>query len=224
MSNSVEVMIITEGKTERDFVTKVLAPEVASRGIYLHPAVLKKRGQNGGDVRFDRVKNDIGLFLKQRKSTYVSMLIDFYGIGSWIDLDKARNQPTTALKAELFNNITYNGIIEAYSDHRAAERFIPYVSMHEFEALLFSNAEVLAKKLGVNISAINSILDTYDSPEDINNSQVTAPSKRLKNLSSSFNKVSTGIDIAKTIGIGEMRDNCPLFNAWVTKLESLTEI
>ncbi len=57
-----------------------------------------------------------------------------------------------------------------------AHRFIPYVSMHEFEALLFSNSVILSNELKVQQTVIGDILRTYSDPEAINHE--TAPSKR----------------------------------------------
>ena len=69
--SSIEVVIIVEGQTEQTFVKYVLAPEMASKNIFLHPALIGKPGQKGGGIRFDRAKNDIGVFLKQRPNIYV---------------------------------------------------------------------------------------------------------------------------------------------------------
>jgi hypothetical protein len=69
--NSIEIYIIVEGQTEQTFVRDVLAPQMANKGIYLYPALIGKPGHKGGNIRFDRVKQDIGHFLKQRNDTYM---------------------------------------------------------------------------------------------------------------------------------------------------------
>jgi len=100
-------------------------------------------------------------------------------------------------------------------------RFIPYVSMHEIEALYFSDPPCLAKKLGVEQWHIDSILEECGEPENINDQFTTAPSKRLVKLSNRFKKTTTGIAIAEAIGIPKMRESCPLFNTWVASLVNL---
>ena len=45
-------------QTEQTFVRDVLAPHMAHKGIYLHPALIGKPGHKGGDIRFDRRKSD----------------------------------------------------------------------------------------------------------------------------------------------------------------------
>lgn len=54
---------------------------------------------------------------------------------------------------------------------------IPYIQKHEFEALLFSHIpgfEIVIDDLK-QLEQIQSILDIYPNPEDINNSPQTAP-------------------------------------------------
>lgn len=93
--------------------------------------------------------------------------------------------------------------------------------MYEIEALYFSDPACLAEKLGVAQKQIDAILLECKEPEKINDNSSTAPSKRLEALSDRFKKTSTGIAIAEAIGIGKMREACPLFDGWVKKLESL---
>ena len=89
--------------------------------------------------------------------------------------------------------------------------------------MLFSDPEVLARKLEVDSSLINAVLAECGEPEDINNSPNTAPSKRLDALirRGKFQKTAMGITIAQEIGIKEIRTKCPVFNQWLTTLETL---
>ena len=56
--SKVDIYIVVEGQTEQTFVRDVLAPHMAHKGIYLHPALIGKPGHKGGDIRFDRRKSD----------------------------------------------------------------------------------------------------------------------------------------------------------------------
>jgi len=122
------------------------------------------------------------------------------------------------------NQATANKVQELFPEENKDYRFIPYVSMHEIEALYFSDPVCLAEKLYVKREKIDSILRDCREPEAINDDANTAPSKRLKNLSEKFKKTTTGIEIAKTIGITRMRENCPLFDEWIVKIENLQRI
>ena len=108
-----------------------------------------------------------------------------------------------------------------FDEYGADWRFIPYVAMHEFEAMLFSDPKLLAEQLKVPESDINDILAECGEPENIDDSPLTAPSKRLDNLSTRFKKTSTGIAIAKAIGLVKIKEQCPLFNKWMTEIECL---
>lgn len=62
----------------------------------------------------------------------------------------------------------------------------------------------------------------FDSPEHINNSPHTAPSKRVKALIPGYQKPLMGTLAALEIGLAAMRDKCTLFNDWLERLEALT--
>ncbi|MYH02093.1 MAG: DUF4276 family protein [Nitrospira sp. SB0675_bin_23] len=222
MSKSVEVVALVEGPTEKIFVKALLSPYLARAGVYMTSTILTKPGQNGGDVRFSRAQNDIGRHLKQRKETWLTLLIDYCGIKSdWPGYQESKRNTQHMSKARVMNEATRKRVNELFGDQDSERRFIPYVSMFEFEALLFSDAEILAQKLNVRLRDVEKILSRCGEPEKINDKSQTAPSKRLAVLSDRFKKTVTGINIAREIGIDKMRGSCPIFNEWITKLENL---
>ncbi len=60
-------------------------------------------------------------------------------------------------------------------------RFIPYIQMYEFEALLFSDPAKLALAIDSPKQGLifKKIREQFDSPEAINDSAQTSPSKRI---------------------------------------------
>ena len=52
--------------------------------------------------------------------------------------------------------------------------------MHEFEALLFSDPNILAKKTGFYLPKIKRIVEQYNNPEEINDSPTDLRQKDLK--------------------------------------------
>jgi len=159
--------------------------------------------------------------LKERKDTYVTLMVDYYGIKDWVGLDESKRQPTHTQKAEIINQVTAQEVQRLFPEQNQDRRFIPYVSMHEIEALYFSNPAILAQETKIKQVVIDSILQNCVEPEAINDNPKTAPSKRLEQHSSTFRKTKNGIAIAQAIGIPQMRKQCPLFNEWIKKLESL---
>jgi hypothetical protein len=215
-------MVIVEGKTEEIFIKRLVAPYLALKKIYMSATQISKPGSKGGDVKFIRVINDIEKHLKQRKDTFVSLFIDYYGLKTdWPGLKKANNCSIPQVISDTINKATREEVIESLSDYRAEYRFIPFVAVHEFEALLFSDPKILATHLHVKTAAIDEILNESGEPEAINNNHNTTPSKRLELLYNRYKKTSTGITIAQTIGIRKIRTQCPLFNSWLQRFEQL---
>lgn len=223
MSDFIEVIAIVEGKTEQIFIERILAPYLAERMIFITATQVSKPGQKGGDVRFNRVCRDIGLHLKQRADTYITTLVDFYGVTEWPGIDELANHLSPEQIAAHLNASARQQVNELYAEQRAIQRFIPYIAIHEFEALLFSDSDILAEELGVPADAIAKVIINCGGPETINNSPETAPSKRLNRWSADgkFAKTTQGIAIAQRIGITRMRAQCPLFDAWIAQFEAL---
>jgi hypothetical protein len=216
MNSCAEVVVLVEGLTELRFVKQLLAQYMAERKVYLTPIILDKPGEKGGDVKFARAKNDIGRHLKQQQDTWITLLVDYYGIrNDWPGYAESKMQTDHNRKAAIINQSTAEKVQQLFSKQNRSIRFIPYMSMHEIEALYFSDPVCLAKKIGVDQRHIKAILKECKEPENINDHITTAPSKRLEALSDRFKKISTGIAIAEAIGILKMREACPLFDAWL---------
>lgn len=221
MNKYIEVVVIVEGRTEEIFIKKLLGEYLADRKIYMIPIQMTKPGQKGGDVRFNRVIKDISLHIKQRNDTYISLLFDYYGVKEWPGLEEAKRKKEPQDIAKVINDATQHAVNNKLSKYHSSKRFVPNVSIHEFESLLFSEPNILARVLNVNLSETKSIVDQFSNPEMINNARDTAPSKRLESLNSHFKKTITGINIAQEIGIELMRSKCHVFNKWIDRLENL---
>jgi Domain of unknown function (DUF4276) len=66
------------------------------------------------------------------------------------------------------------------------------------------------------------VRSAFTTPEEINNSRETAPSKRILSiLGKKYDKVLHGAIIAAEIGLPAIRAACPEFNDWVVRLEAM---
>ncbi len=224
MSNII-IYAIVEGKTEKEFVDKILMPYLYNKNIFIQGAIAKKSGQSGGDIKFSRIKNEIRVLLLQQSNVYVTTFIDLYGVKEWPGKDVPNNL-NPKQKADHINKLTHDKVNDFLPNINSQKRFIPYIAIHEFEAMLFSDPEILANKMSINKSDIDAIISKCGEPEKINNSPQTAPSKRLDNFMTKrkFDKTAMGIDIARKIGIDKIREKCPVFNAWIETLEQLEEL
>lgn len=102
-----------------------------------------------------------------------------------------------------------------------AQRFVPFVVMHEFEALLFSDCAAFASGIDRPELSVDfqSIRNSFATPEHINDSPVTAPSKRVEALIPGYEKPLLGVLAALEIGLDTMRQECPHFSDWLGRLE-----
>jgi hypothetical protein len=108
------------------------------------------------------------------------------------------------------------------NDHR----FIPFIQLHEFEAYLFAGMAQLAEFFDHSrqgIKQLQRIADSVKSPELIDDGQHTAPSKRIIAQFPTYEdlKTTVGPQMAKLIGLQEIRSACPHFDQWLGRLEQL---
>jgi len=218
----VRVYVLVEGQTEETFVKSVLQPHFNGREIYLFPRLIGKPGYRGGIRKYSQARGDILAALKQEADCFCTTMFDYYGMpNSWPERETARQKPL-AERAPMVEQAIMADIAAELGEGSNCARFIPYVQMHEFEALLFSSPKLLADGLELrNESEVQRIRDQFQSPEEINDSQQTAPSKRIRGLNAGYSKVTDGVLISQKIGLNAMRAECPHFNEWIEKLETL---
>ena len=114
-------------------------------------------------------------------------------------------------------------ICQAMGDGFDPNRFVPFVIMHEFEGLLFSDCERFSRGVGVPglHARFQAIRDQFGSPEEINDSSTTAPSKRVIQLLPGYQKLLMGTLAALEIGLDVIRAECPHFRGWLERLENV---
>jgi hypothetical protein len=105
-------------------------------------------------------------------------------------------------------------------------RFIPYIQLHEFEALLFSRIECLGTVYTSRhgeIAELERLSADYKSPELIDDGENSAPSKRIGEKVPEYlrAKATVGPIVAGEIGLDVVRGKCPHFNDWLIRLEKL---
>jgi len=216
------VRVLVEGQTERAFVDGVLKPHFDPSGIYLHALMFRPRG---GRPRYAQAKERIANSFKEDNDLICTTMVDFYELGKdWPGREQANSCRTVTEKAKTIEDALLVDVQSCMGDSFNPARFTPYVQMHEFEALLFSNPVILADKLESSLkTCFENIRDQFSSPEEINDNYETCPSRRIKHACPSYDKVADGKLISKAIGLEMIRTECPHFNEWLTKLESLRQ-
>lgn len=213
------VYIVVEGQTEESFVNEVLASALTPRQIYLFPLLL--RG-TGGNTNYARVQKDVLRQLKQDPLAYCSTMLDFYGLGKGFPGTPLPLNLSNLAKVTRVEEAMKQDIVEIVADLRP-NRFIPYLQLHEYEGLLFSDPAAFARGIGQPSleGALIDIRKKFTTPEDINDSAETAPSRRVLDLCPGYRKPLYGALAALEVGIETMRRECPHFREWLERLEHL---
>ncbi len=207
------VCVVCEGQTEVEFIRACVAPYLNDGRYYLYPTLLQSPSGNhrGGRVTVQRLVN----FMRHQyhESDRITTFVDFYGF------QDAEGRTASQL---------HNAIIDGLGAEAKIERrfVLPYVQLHEFEALLFSDVEKFeyvldgwSEDVRQTLAAIR---NRFSTPEEINTHPTTAPSKRILRTFApgTYSKTVHGPIIAEEIGIDTIRRQCPGFNLWLEKLEA----
>lgn len=208
------VCIVCEGQTEVEFVKTCLAPYLLPSQVLAFPSLLQSPSGNhrGGRVTVERLVKFMSHQFHQ--TDRITTLVDFYGFQ---DRDgRSRAKLETDIQAGVAASTT------GYD-----RRFVlPYVQMYEFEGLLFTDPQAFEwVEDGWNDRtklALEAVTQAFTTPEEINNSRETAPSKRILSIlpEGAYSKTEHGPLIAESIGIDAIRAKCPAFSEWVGKLQA----
>lgn len=223
------LLIHVEGETEETFVNEVLAPHLYNVGYTKISARLvgnaRMRDRRGGIRAWSTVRKDILKHLKEDPACIATTMVDYYalpktGDKAWPGREAAGTLPFPR-KAATVEKALSADICQTLGEGFDERRFIPFLIMHEFEGLLFSDCEGFSRGIGLPELAddFQSIRDQFSSPEEINDSPVTAPSKRVKDLVQGYVKPLMGTLAVLEIGLDAIRNECPHFHAWLTSLE-----
>jgi hypothetical protein len=219
----IRVHVICEGQTEEMFINEVLSELFKAKGIYLYPSLIGKPGHKGGNFRFERLLIDVRTRLLNDNTSYCTTFFDFYGLPTDFPGKQDASAKTNSGEKAACLLIALVDALKAKLGEKPLRRFIPYVQMYEFEGLLFSDSQVLAKELNQEklANSFQTIRGRFATPEEINNSPETAPSKRILKLFPEYDKPLHGSLAALGIGLETIREQCPLFDGWLKQIEDL---
>ena len=219
----IRLNITAEGFSEERFVTDMLRPHLLDFGVYAEVRKVltnRKLRKRGGIVGYIKFRNDVSQWFRECPDVYHTTLIDLYGLSN--------DFPGHGTTAHLQPYERIKEMERLLKEDLAFPKFIPYIQLHEYESLLFSDTVEMQKWLGLYnkieddcFSKIKNAKPASGNPELINESPETAPSKRILNLCDAYDKVDDGILILKEIGLKKLRNQCVHFNEWLTQLEGL---
>jgi len=111
-------------------------------------------------------------------------------------------------------------IAERLDELPVSQRFVPYVQLHEFEALLFSDPAAFQEAFPGNprvVDQLTAIRAQFASPEEIDGDLRTIPSRRILDILPDYQKPVAGLLVARRIGLAAIRRECGHFNDWLTR-------
>ncbi|MFC1502943.1 DUF4276 family protein [Pseudomonadota bacterium] len=217
----IRVNIFVEGQTEETFVRDVLAPVFAHREIFFNPILAETSpGHKGGIVSYGKTKRQIERLCLHDQGAYVTTMIDFYGLPTdfpGLSDPAIANEPDIQLRIRRLEDALEQSVNQP--------KFIANYLLHEFEALLFCQPEKFADWLDDDapVAVLEQIKAQFVSPELINNSPQTAPSKRILAAIPAYKKTLHGPLIAGDIGLDIIRQQCAHFNQWLERIEALEQ-
>ena len=224
------LFIHVEGETEETFVNEMLAKHLYQFGYTMVGARLvgnaRQRDRRGGIRGWNSVREDILNHLKEDTGCLATTMVDYYalpqtGAKAWPGCQAAGILPFPQ-KAATVQTALLADICGELGDEFNPVRFVPYVMMHEFEGLLFSDCA----RFGAGICRpdlvpqFQAVRDAFGSPEEINDSPITAPSKRVEALVPGYEKPLLGTLAVLEIGLDVIRAECQHFRQWLEQLEA----
>ena len=227
------LLIHVEGQTEEAFVNDVLAPHLYGHG-YANVAAriigeARSRTRRGGVVAWPAAKRDIVRHLRSDPACVHTTIMDFYampehGDKGWPGRAQAKKAAVSA-KGPVVERAVVADLRQAVGEGGDLSRFLPYGMVHEFEALLFCDCAAVAETVGepALVADLLAIRNAFETPEHIDDSPNTAPSKRLIRLCPRYHKRTDGTSAVQRIGLDRIRTECRHFGDWLSRLEAIPQ-
>ncbi len=224
MSNWKRIHVLCEGQTEEFFVNKCLSPYLENNNKTITSSCVitnLRLNKKGGMSTYGKPKFEILQKLNEQikqNDFYLTTMFDFYALpNNFPDYETAQKEQDPYQKIARLEN--------AFADDIANANFIPYIQLHEFEALLLVESSPLDLQFFEKETEIQQLMQLKNAHEGntelINEGRETAPSKRIIELIPSYKNVDIDAFMEYMPPIETLKLHCPHFKSWVEKLESL---
>ena len=224
----IRLHFVVEGQTEKAFVERLLVPHLARFDIFGRVRCVAhnlnaRSADKGGIRRYRQFKTDLDLWRTEDRSpdARFTMMFDLYGLPGDFP-----GGPTLrpGVEPERVVQMHERAIEADVSDWR----FIAYLQLHEFEALVLVDPQRLEHEFPERrdeITALALECARFESPESIDRGRDTAPSKRIVRRIPEYAgmKAYSGPASCERIGLQRLRKCCPHFASWISKLEALAK-
>ncbi len=225
--------ITTEGQTEERFVKNIIAPYLGERMVWTDArCVLTSKDKRAGIAyrggfrrrsAYPTMKNDICTWMKEDQNPDVrfTTMFDLYALPSdFPGYSEARREMDPYRRVAVLEESLAADINGELND----TRFIPYIQLHEFEALILADPRQLAWEFLEHDRSIQRLVEMVanegGNPELIDDGTTSAPSKRIIAEIAEYagKKATSGPLVAGKIGMPTLRDRCRHFAEWIDGL------
>ena len=224
---SCRLHITAEGQTEQYYANRVLAPHLWKVCQIVADARSVKTGRKhgrdyrGGLLSYEKARQDILDWMKQEaknEDVWFTTMFDLYALpGDFPGWEEAHGMQDPYEKVRILEEALGKAV-----DH---PRFIPYIQLHEFEALILADPQKLDSQYLKHATPIRHLVAMVAgrNPEEINDDPKTAPSKRIIAQIPPYKnqKAAVGPAVAELIGLDTIRARCRHFDQWLSKIEGL---
>jgi len=133
-----DLIVLCEGQTEREFCRALIAPHVAAGGIALAGTLVGKPQRRIGGIRpWPIYRSELLRLAKARPDRHVAVLVDYYAMpDSWPGRADSRKKPIAQRGSHVEEMLRSD--LHDFLPHR----FHPCVQLHEFESLLFVDPDI----------------------------------------------------------------------------------
>jgi hypothetical protein len=224
----IRLHITAEGQTEQNFTKKILTPHLAEYHIFTDArCVLTSKDKRaakeyrGGLLSYEKAKNDILAWVKEdcHEDCRFTTMFDLYALP-----DDFPGHTEARTKSDPYERIKI--LEERMAADISDRRFVPYIQLYEFEALILADPQQLDWEYLEHDVAIQNLISMVgvQNPELINDGRETAPSKRILKEIPEYDKATASVSVAGKIGLPVLRNKCKHFHEWVSRLENLAVI
>jgi Domain of unknown function (DUF4276) len=189
---------------------------VDARSVLTSKDTKASKEYRGGLISYQKAKADIVTWLKEdgHSECLFTTMFDLYALpDDFPGFAEALRQSDPYARVSLLEKAFLEDM-----DHR---RFIPYIQLHEFEAMILAEPQQLDWEYLEHDRPIDNLIEMVGNlnPELINDGRQTAPSKRILKEIPEYDKVTAGVSVVGKIGLAKIREKCRHFSEWVKILE-----
>ena len=232
----IRLHVTAEGTTEERFVKDVLAPYLGERQVWADArcVLTSKNNRLGVEYRggwrrtsaYATVRTDICTWMKEDRNPDVrfTTMFDLYALpGDFPGYAEAYRETDPYRRVVVLEEALAADINGELGD----TRFVPYIQLHEFEALILADPKQLDWEFLEHDRGIERLVTMVEqeggNPELIDDGQNTSPSKRIIAEIAEYagNKATSGPLVTGRIGMPTLCERCRHFAEWIERLEKL---